>query len=164
MTSTATPSQMQQQIPMAAVREVEKSSSSRRSIASAKSLISQPKEMSASSATNTLETTTEAGGASENDAAGGAPDTVATTTDLDELEREVENRAAAVDNSLQHLEQQQGASGFGLRADMAARQASMKTNFSRTSEAVQHGDVARAKKYMKLAEADIEVLERFLGH
>ena len=167
MTSTVTPSQMQQQIPMAAVREVEKSSLSRRSSASPKSLMSQPKEMSASSATHTLETTTEAGGASENAAAGGAPDTVATTTDLDELEREVDqlsNRAAAVDNSLQHLQQQQAASGFGLRADMAARQASMKTNFSRASEAVQHGDVVRAKKYMKLAEADIEVLERFLGH
>jgi eukaryotic-like serine/threonine-protein kinase len=159
--SAAASSQMQQQIPMAAIREAEKSSASHRTAASAKSLMPQPKAASAAPPTDTEVAT------SENAAASNAPDTTSTTTDLDELEREVDqvsNRAAAVDNSLQRLQQQQAASGLGLRGDMAARQASMKTNFSRASEAVQHGDVARAKKYMKLAVADIEVLERFLGH
>jgi eukaryotic-like serine/threonine-protein kinase len=156
----------QKQIPLAAMREVEKPSSPHKNLASAKSLTSQPK-----APPNTPETNMETAGASsltsENAGATSWPDAASTRTDLDELEREVDqlsNRAAAVDNSLQRLQQQQAASGFGLRGDMAARQASMKTNFSRASEAVQHGDVARAKKYMKLAEADIEVLERFLGH
>jgi eukaryotic-like serine/threonine-protein kinase len=164
---TAAASQMQQQVPLAAVREIEKSSSSHRSAASAKSLLSQPKETPSTPAANLEDRAGAAGAGSENAAGGSAPDATSTGTDLDELEREVDqlsNRAAAVDSSLQRLEQEQAASGFGLRGDMAARQASMKTNFSRASDAVQHGDVARARKYMKLAEADVEVLERFLGH
>jgi hypothetical protein len=153
------------EIPLAAMREVQKSSSPRQNLASTKSWMPQAKQLP-----NTPGTSMETAGASEtseNSGAASSPDAASNRTDLDELEREVDqlsNRAAAVDNSLQRLEQQQAASGFGLRGDMAARQTSMKTNFSRASEAVQHGDVARAKKYMKLAEADVEVLERFLGH
>lgn len=46
---------------------------------------------------------------------------------------------------------------------MAARQESMKLNLSKAQAAVEHGDTARARKYADLAEADIEVLEHFLG-
>jgi hypothetical protein len=86
---------------------------------------------------------------------------------FDELEKTVDqlsNRAAAVNSGLDHLQQQQAASGYGLRADMVERQASLKSNLFKAEEALQHRDAARAKKYADLAGADADVLERFLGH
>jgi hypothetical protein len=86
---------------------------------------------------------------------------------LDAAERDADqlsNRAAAVNNSLDHLQQQQSAAGYGLRGDIAARQASMKNNLAKAQSAVQSGDLTRARKYMDLAQTDVEVLEHFLGH
>lgn len=99
-------------------------------------------------------------GPAEPGAANGAPD-------LDELEQQVDqisNRAAAVNSGLDHLLQQQAASGYGLRSDMVERQASMKANLFKAEEAMQHRDATRAKKYADMAGRDLEVLERFLGH
>jgi serine/threonine protein kinase len=90
-----------------------------------------------------------------------------TSAQLDEMEKTVDqlsNRAAAVNGGLDHLQQQQAASGYGLRSDMVERQASLKSNLYKAEEALQHRDLARAKKFVDLAEADAEVLERFLGH
>jgi len=86
---------------------------------------------------------------------------------LDELEKtldQLSNRAAAVNSGLDRLQQEQAASGYGLRADMVERQASLKSNLYKAEDALQHRDVARAKKYADLAEADAGILERFLGH
>lgn len=86
---------------------------------------------------------------------------------LDEMEKTVDqlsNRAAAVNSSLDRLQQQQSAAGYGLRGDMAARQASLKTNLAKAEDALQNRDVARAKKYADMAGADADVLEKFLGH
>jgi eukaryotic-like serine/threonine-protein kinase len=91
----------------------------------------------------------------------------ADSAQMDELEKAVDqlsNRAAAVNSSLDRLQQQQAASGYGLRGDMVARQASLKANLFKAEEAMQHGDGARTKKYLDLAGADADVLERFLGH
>jgi serine/threonine protein kinase len=88
------------------------------------------------------------------------------SAELDQLEQQVDqlsNRAAAVNSSLNRLQQEQAASGFGLRGDIVSRQASMKTNLSRAQDAVERGDAERAKKYVKQAESDVEALERFLG-
>jgi eukaryotic-like serine/threonine-protein kinase len=86
---------------------------------------------------------------------------------LDAAERDADqlsNRAAAVNNSLDHLQQQQSAAGYGLRGDIAARQASMKNNLAKAQSAVQSGDLTRARKYMDLAQSDVDALEHFLGH
>jgi len=88
-------------------------------------------------------------------------------TSLDAAERDVDqlsNRAVAINSSLDRLQQQQSAAGYGLRGDIASRQASMKNNLAKAQSAVQSGDVQRAKKYMDLAQSDVEALERFLGH
>jgi eukaryotic-like serine/threonine-protein kinase len=88
------------------------------------------------------------------------------TAELDELEHEVDQlstRAAAVNSGLDRLQQQQAASGYGLRGDMVAKQASLKNNLAKAQDAVEHGDVERAKKYSSLAQADAEALEHFLG-
>jgi serine/threonine-protein kinase len=85
----------------------------------------------------------------------------------DDVERQVDqlsNRAAAVNGSLERLQQQQSVAGYGLRGDMAARQASMNTNLSKAESAMERGDLATAKKRADMAEGDAEALEHFLGH
>jgi hypothetical protein len=89
------------------------------------------------------------------------------SANFDEMETELDqlsNRAASVNSSLDRLQQQQSASGLGLRGDMAAKQASMKGNLFKAEEAMQHHDAARAKKYLDLTGRDVEALEKFLGH
>lgn len=96
-----------------------------------------------------------------------SPDQVAPAIDRDEVERQIDqvsNRAAAVNGSLDRLQQQQSAAGYGLRGDIAAKQASMNTNLSRAESAMQRGDLATAQKHAAMAEGDAEVLEHFLGH
>ena len=103
-------------------------------------------------------------GTMQSGAAGSAADN---SSQMDELEKAIDqlsNRAAAVNSGLDRLQQQQAASGYGLRSDIVERQASLKSNLYKAEEALQHRDVARAKKYTDLAEADAGVLERFLGH
>ena len=59
---------------------------------------------------------------------------------IDELEQQADqlsNRADAVDASLDRLQQQQSASGYGLRGDIVSRRSSMKTNLSKAQNAVQ---------------------------
>jgi eukaryotic-like serine/threonine-protein kinase len=105
--------------------------------------------------------------ASGNKAASAASNAANESANLDELERDVDqlsNRAAAVDASLDRLQQQQSAAGYGLRGDMAAKQASMKNNLAKAQTAVEHGDAQRAKRYADLAKSDVEALEHFLGH
>ncbi|HEX3354533.1 MAG TPA: protein kinase [Terriglobales bacterium] len=102
-------------------------------------------------------------GGTQSGAAGGA-DNLAQMDELEKTIDQLSNRAAAVNSGLDRLQQQQAASGYGLRSDMVERQASLKSNLYKAEEALQHRDVTRAKKYADLAEADAGVLERFLGH
>jgi hypothetical protein len=39
----------------------------------------------------------------------------------------------------------------------------MKVNMSKAQNAIEHNDVERAKRYAAATEADLEVLEKFLG-
>lgn len=90
----------------------------------------------------------------------------ADAAELDEIERDIDllsSRVASVNNGLDNLQRQQAAMGYGLRGDMAARQASMKNNFAKAQNAIAANDGARAKRYAEAAAKDVEVLERFLG-
>ena len=106
--------------------------------------------------------------AQSDNAAATAPNNAANgPADLDALEHELDqlsSRAAAVDASLDRLQQQQSNAGYGLRGDIVARRASMKTNLSKAESAVQQGDIERAKRYVNLTQGDVESLEHFLGH
>jgi serine/threonine-protein kinase len=85
---------------------------------------------------------------------------------VDQLEREVDLltvRVDAVNNGLDHLQQEQARQGLGLRGDMAARQSSMNLNLSRAQQAISARDAARAQRYRDAVEADVEALEKFLG-
>jgi hypothetical protein len=96
-----------------------------------------------------------------------APAAANDSAQMDELEQDVDklsNRAAAVNSGLDRLQQQQTASGYGLRGDIVERQASMKANLFKAEEAMQRKDATRTKKYVDLTDKDLEALEKFLGH
>jgi serine/threonine-protein kinase len=85
---------------------------------------------------------------------------------LEELEDQIDkltSRALAVDTSLETLRRQQRAAGYDLRADMAARQESMKINLQKAREALEKKDYTRGKKYADLAEGALGALEKFIG-
>ena len=86
---------------------------------------------------------------------------------MEQLEKEVDqlsSRTSAVNDSLDNLRRQQSADGFGLRGDMASTQESLKTHMYKAQQALQNQDVKNAKRYLDLAEPEIEKLEKFLGH
>ncbi|MGB8653512.1 MAG: protein kinase, partial [Candidatus Acidiferrales bacterium] len=73
------------------------------------------------------------------------------------------SRVAAVTSSLATLERQQQSQGYGLRGDIAGSRSRMVTYMAKAENAVQVGDPVTAKKYMDLAEPEVEKLEKFLG-
>jgi serine/threonine protein kinase len=88
------------------------------------------------------------------------------TQEVDELEHRIDqlsSRASAINSSLDRMQKQQAASGYGLRGDMVAAQASMKTNLQKAQSSMEHGDPVKAKKYADAAAANAETLEQFLG-
>jgi serine/threonine-protein kinase len=97
------------------------------------------------------------------------PDTQApsdSSKEVEEIERQMDqlaSRAASVHDSLENLRRQQAAQGLGLRGDIASAQQRMDTYEGRAQAAMQKEDIRGAKKYMELAEPEIEKLEKFLG-
>lgn len=70
-------------------------------------------------------------------------------------------RGGAIDDTLNQLwEDMKPASP---RVDMATRQRSLKTNLTRSQDALAAKDAAGARRYLENARADLEALERFLN-
>jgi len=85
---------------------------------------------------------------------------------LEETEKQADQvsaRASAATQSLDTLKRQQAAQGYGLRGDMVAAEERMQINLTRGQAAIEKKDPDEAKKYLDMAEADLETLERFLG-
>ena len=85
---------------------------------------------------------------------------------LDDMETEddhLESRAAAIESSLDTLEQQMRASGFGLRGDMVAARGNMRNDLAKAKQAMDSADTDRARHYLDLAHREVEKLEGFLG-
>ena len=86
---------------------------------------------------------------------------------LDAMETEndqLESRAAAVERSLEALEQaQMHQSGLGLRGDMVSARASMRGDMAKAKQALDSSDTDRARRYLDQANAEISKLEAFLG-
>jgi uncharacterized protein YicC (UPF0701 family) len=86
---------------------------------------------------------------------------------MDALEQQavqLTSRANAVNDSLNHLRQQQGAQGVGLRGDISSAQERLGIHMAKAQAALQSGDMQGAKKYLDLAETEVGTLEKFLGH
>ena len=85
---------------------------------------------------------------------------------LDEMEVEsdhLDSRAAAVESSLDALEQQMHQSGLGLRGDMVAARSNMRTDMAKAKQALEGSDTERARRFLDQANAEISKLEAFLG-
>jgi serine/threonine protein kinase len=72
-------------------------------------------------------------------------------------------RMDTVKGSLDLLRQQQAASGYGLRSDMASSAQRMEYYFTQAEVAHNRRDADAAKKNMDLAEREVSKLEKFLG-
>jgi eukaryotic-like serine/threonine-protein kinase len=76
---------------------------------------------------------------------------------------DIDSRSSAVSQSLDNLQKQQAASGYGLRGDIVSAQQRMRTDISKAQFAMQKQDTKNAKKYLDMAEAELQTLEKFLG-
>jgi eukaryotic-like serine/threonine-protein kinase len=83
--------------------------------------------------------------------------------EVEKLYDDIDGRSTAVSQSLDNLQKQQAASGYGLRGDIVAAQQRMKTDISKAQSAMQKQDTKSAKKYLDMAEAELSTLEKFLG-
>lgn len=85
---------------------------------------------------------------------------------LDDMEAEsdhLDSRAAAVESSLDTLEQQMHSQGLGLRGDMVAARGNMRNDLAKAKQAMDSGDTDRARHFLDLAQHEVEKLEAFLG-
>ncbi len=85
---------------------------------------------------------------------------------LEELEDRMTplaGRASAVKDSVEHLRQQQERAGFSIRQDISASLSSMDQYMGKADAALNSRNPEAAKKYMDLAEREIEKLEKFFG-
>ena len=82
---------------------------------------------------------------------------------LDLENDQLSGRASSVVASLGTLQRQQAAQGLGLRGDIVASQQRMQTYLSKAEAALLAKDAAGARKYLDLAAAEVERLEKFLG-
>ena len=73
-------------------------------------------------------------------------------------------RAQSADDSVESLRRQMTAGGNNLRSDISTAQSRMKLYMGKFENALNSGDAEGAKKYMSMAEREVERLESFLGH
>jgi serine/threonine-protein kinase len=99
-------------------------------------------------------------------AAQATAENAAAAKELEELEDRMTplaGRANAVKDSVEHLRQQQERAGFSLRQDISASSSSMERYMDNADAALKARSPEAAKKYMDLAEREIEKLEKFFG-
>jgi len=95
-----------------------------------------------------------------------AAENAAAAKELEELEDRMTplaGRANAVKDSVEHLRQQQERAGYSLRQDISASLSSMERYMDNADAALKARSPEAAKKYMDLAEREIEKLEKFSG-
>jgi serine/threonine-protein kinase len=97
------------------------------------------------------------------DAARAKAEEAAQAEEVEKRYDDVDSRSSAVSQSLDNLQRQQAASGYGLRGDIVSAQQRMKTDLSKAQFAMQKQDTKSAKKYLDMAEAELQTLEKFLG-
>jgi serine/threonine-protein kinase len=96
-------------------------------------------------------------------AAGGDASSAKELEELEDRMTPLEGRASAVKDSVQHLRQQQESAGLSLRHDISASESNMETYMGKAEAALNSRNPQAAKKYMDLAEREIENLEKFFG-
>jgi hypothetical protein len=83
-----------------------------------------------------------------------------------QVEKEVDDlasRQGSLNATLDNMKQAQANAGYGLRGDMVSAQQRMNINVQKATAAFNAQDIEGAQRYLKLAVADVEKLEKFLG-
>jgi predicted nucleic acid-binding Zn-ribbon protein len=83
--------------------------------------------------------------------------------DLEDRMTPLEGRASAVKDSVEHLRKEQESAGFSLRHDISASETSMEMYMGKAEAALNARNPQSAKRYMDLAEREVENLEKFFG-
>jgi serine/threonine-protein kinase len=110
--------------------------------------------------------TASSGGASSgqdqplSDAGSGAESIEAVEQDVDETS----SRVAATTRSLDTMRRQFQSQGLGLRGDIVSAQELMNANLERAHQALQNRDAKNARRYLTIAQAQEDKIEKFLGH
>jgi len=76
---------------------------------------------------------------------------------------ELAGRANAMKDSVENLRQRQAKAGYSLRPDISASLVRMQRDMDSADAALNARSPESAKKYMDLAEQEIEKLEKFFG-
>jgi hypothetical protein len=76
----------------------------------------------------------------------------------------VDSRSVAATQALDNLQRQQAAAGYGLRSDIVSAQQRMKADLNKAQYYMQKQDSKNAKKYLDMADAELQTIEKFLGH
>jgi len=85
---------------------------------------------------------------------------------MDDMENEMDHldsRAAAIESSLDAMEQQMHQSGLGLRGDIVEARSTMRNDLAKAKQALEGADTDRARKYMDQAQHQVSKLEDYLG-
>jgi len=94
-------------------------------------------------------------------------DATQTAEAIQELEQDVDqtsSRATVASESLGNIRRQLSAQGLNLRGDIAVAEETMKVNLDKARQALQNGDTKNARRYLNIARAQTEKIEKFLGH
>jgi len=97
----------------------------------------------------------------------GNPVSASKAEPIEELETDVDqtaSRASAANASIDTMRRQLSSQGLNLRGDIASAQELMKTNLDRAQQALQNHDTKNARRYLNMAQANMEKIEKFLGH
>ena len=90
----------------------------------------------------------------------------AAAKELEKLEDQMTSlagRATAMRDSVENLRRQQASAGYSLRPDISASQSRMEQYMGKADAALNSRSPEAAKKYMDLAEQEVEKLEKFFG-
>jgi hypothetical protein len=96
--------------------------------------------------------------------ASAAPNDSAEITELQGQADQLNIRASTVSQSLDGLRRQQASSGYGMRGDINNAEGLMKANLLKAQDALVAGDTKTARRYLDVAESQVEKIEKFLGH
>jgi serine/threonine-protein kinase len=84
--------------------------------------------------------------------------------DVEQEVDETSSRATASTQSLDNMKRQLNSQGMNLRGDIVSAQELMNSNLEKAHQALQSGDTKNAKRYLSMAQAQQEKIEKFLGH
>ena len=92
---------------------------------------------------------------------------VVQTESIGEVQQDIDetsSRAAASNQSLNTLKRELNSQGLGLRGDIVAARDLMNANLQKARQSLQNHDPESAKKFLTIAQAQQDKIDKFLGH